>query len=172
MKTFNYSIFLSFCVMILIGFASCKHDPISSDIDWELYEMAQETEGFTWYKNNATPLIKSTGSGHSYPKLRTRYNNVASQFLDSNGQVIDNSKFTDGSLIVKELLNNNDALELYAILLKDADNEHADANGWVWGYLTASGDVTESATNKGAACISCHSQPGNIDYGLMNKEFP
>lgn len=172
MKKISFYLLTIFSIGSLIGFNSCKNDPIETDIDWELYEMAQSTSGFNWYKNSSVPLAKSAGSGHSNPKLRTRYNDIASSYLDSNGKVMDSILFRDGSLVVKELLDGNDNLQRYAILYKDSDNQYADANGWVWGYIDANGDVAVSATEKGAACIGCHSQSGNIDYGLMNKEFP
>lgn len=165
--------FIGVCFIFLTaGLQSCKNDPITTDIDWELYEMAQKTNGFNWYKNSANALNKSSGSGHPNPKLRTRYNATASQFLDANGMVMAGTEFTEGSLIVKELLSSNESLDRYAILYKDSDNEYADDQGWVWGYMDADGTVAESATKKGTSCIGCHNQSGNIDYGLMNKEFP
>ncbi|MFT4754382.1 MAG: hypothetical protein ACI85Q_001940 [Salibacteraceae bacterium] len=168
-QTFGIITLLAFS---LFAIPSCKNDPITTDIDWELYEMAQKTAGFTWYKNSSAVWSKSVGSGHSNPKLRTRYNSIASQFLDSTGKVIENSNFSDGSLIVKELMDTDENLNRYAILYKDSGNESADANGWVWGYINADGTVAESATKKGVSCTGCHSQAGNIDSGLMNKEFP
>ena len=40
------------------------------------------------------------------------------------------------------------------------------------GYIYADGNVAYTSGNKGAQCISCHSQTGQIDYMLMNKYFP
>ena len=160
------------CTIVLGGLTSCKHDAITSDIDWELYEMAQKTNGYTWFKNSSTPLAKSSGSGHSEPLLRTRFNGIASTKLDSNGRVMDGIVFPEGSVIVKELLNGDQSLERYAILYKDSSNEFADANGWVWGYVFSDGRVAEKAENKGRACIPCHAQDDNIDYVLMNKFYP
>ena len=151
---------------------SCKHDPITTDIDWELYEMAQKTGGFVWYKNSDAAVNKSNESGHLSPKLRTRFNSVAASFLDVNGKVIPNTIFPNGSLIVKELLSNRETLQRYAILYKDDTHEYADSKGWVWGYIDANGSVAESATEKGKSCTGCHSQPGNIDYSLMNIALP
>ncbi len=153
---------------------SCTHDPIlNEDINQELYEMAKSTDGFTWYQLSDMGLAKSAGTGHNTsPMLRTRYNDVASLYLDSNGMVIANTQYPDGSLIVKELLSSGGDIDRYAILYKDSDNLSADGNGWVWGYIDADGIVAISATDKGTACISCHSQADNIDYMLMNKAFP
>lgn len=165
------TLFLSI-VFIAGTLVSCKHDPITTDIDWELYEMALQTDGYTWFKNTNAALAKSSGSGHSEPYLRTRFNNIASTKLDSNGRVMNGTTFPNGSVIVKELLNGDQSIARYAILFKDPTNEYADANGWVWGYVFPGGKVAASATERGGACIGCHSQSGNIDYVLMNKFYP
>jgi len=156
----------------IIGFStSCKKDkPEGSDL--ELYQMAKNTSGFTWYKNSNSSLNKSDGSGHTEPLLRTRYNSVAATMLDSAGKVKSDAIFPNGSLVVKELLDSQSKLSKYAILFKSSVHEDADANGWVWGYMEADGKVVNSAAEKGSSCIGCHSQGGNIDYMLMNLFFP
>jgi len=153
---------------------SCTHDQISANenVDASLYQMAMDTEGYSWYKYSDTALPKSSGSGHSNPKLRTRYNLLAASFLDSNGLVVPGTQFPDGSTIVKELMSNTEVIERYAVLFKDSNHAYADANGWVWGYIDADGTVAVKASDKGQACINCHSQADHIDYGLMNKAFP
>lgn len=161
-------------ILFMTGVTSCTHDPISieEDIDTQLYQMALTTDGYSWYKNSDALLPKSSGTGHSNPFLRTRYNATASLFLDSNGMVIPGTEFLDGATIVKELISDDGDIERYAILFKDSDHTYADANGWVWGYINADGTIAAEAANQGAACINCHSQADNIDYGLMNKAFP
>ena len=136
-----------------ITLQACKKDEPAEGIDLELFNMAEETAGFTWFKNSDAWLPKSSGSGHNYTGLRTRYNTIASTQLDTDGKILANASFPEGSLVVKELSNGSSS-ERYAILYKRSDNEHADANGWVWG------------------CTGCHLQQDNIDYMLMNKFFP
>ncbi len=157
--------------IVAISLQSCKKDEPAEGIDLELLNMAEEITGFTWYKNADTWLAKSSGSGHNYTGLRTRYNSIAATQLDGDGKVMANASFPEGSLVVKELANGTLA-ERYAILYKRSDNEHADANGWVWGYVNADGTVATTAEDKGAICTGCHLQPDNIDYMLMNKFFP
>jgi hypothetical protein len=157
--------------LIVLTLEACKKNKVA-DIDDELYDLSKETSGFTWYKNSSSFLNKSSGSGHSQPLLRTRYNAVAATMLDASGKVMEGISFPEGSLIVKELNENSSTLERYAILYKKADSEYADANGWIWGYLEEDGKVILPASDKGSSCISCHSQTGNIDYMLMNKYFP
>lgn len=158
--------------ILIITVSACKKEEPAVGIDKQLYDMAVETSGFVWYKNSDVLLDKSAGTGHSQPFLRTRYNATAATQLDSAGKIIDGTSFPEGSLIVKELYDNATTFGRYAILYKQSSNEHADANGWVWGYVNADETVALSATAKGSSCISCHSQAGNIDYMLMNKYFP
>jgi len=152
--------------------SSCKKDKEAEGIDKQLLDMAQNTTGFTWYKNDGVLLDKSTGSGHNYPLLRTRFDEIATTMLDEDGKIMDSIVFPEGSLIVKELYSDASTLSRYAILYKQSNNANADANGWIWGYINADGTVAVTAEDKGAQCISCHLQEGNIDYMLMNKFFP
>ncbi|MCB9192122.1 MAG: cytochrome P460 family protein [Flavobacteriales bacterium] len=157
--------------IIAITLQACKKDEAAEGIDLQLFNMAQETNGFTWYKNSDAWLAKSSGSGHNYSSLRTRYNTTAATQLDGDGKILTNASFPDGSLIVKEL-SNGTSVERYAILYKMDGHEFADANGWVWGYINADGTVATTAEDKGSGCTGCHSQQGTIDYMLMNAYFP
>jgi hypothetical protein len=155
-----------------IAILSCKKDKgPAMGIDEEMLEMARPATGFTWYKNSPSLLGKSTGSGHNYAFLRTRFNGVAATMLDGARKVKEGSIFPEGSLIVKELTNGSEP-ERYAILLKRSSHPDADERGWVWGYINANGTVAEPASKKGDICKGCHNQAGNIDYILMNKFFP
>jgi hypothetical protein len=165
-------IWTSFTLAIVaIALQACKKDEPAEGIDLELLNMSQETSGFTWYKNSDAWLPKSAGSGHNYTSLRTRYNTTAATQLDGDGKVLANASFADGSLVVKEL-SSGTSVERYAILYKMSNNEHADANGWVWVYVNADGTIATTAEDKGAICTGCHLQSDNIDYMLMNKFFP
>ena len=157
--------------ILAITLQSCKKDEPAEGIDLELFNMAESTVDFTWYKNSEAWLAKSSGSAHNFDNLRTRYNATAATQLDSDGKILANASFPEGSLVVKELSNGN-TVSLYAILYKRSDSEHADANGWVWGYVNSDATVVTSAQDKGAGCNGCHSQSENIDYMLMNKFFP
>lgn len=165
--------FLSYSIVLVLflGVTSCNKNAKSST-DEDLYEMSKTTTGFSWYKNSSELLEKSAGSGHPQPFLRTRFNQTAATQLDSIGIIKTDAVFPEGSLIVKELLQDASSLERFAILYKDSDNEDADDRGWVWGYLDEDGKVAEPASKKGSSCINCHLQADNIDYMLMNKYFP
>lgn len=172
MKKHLSIVVLTIAVVSLSLINGCKDDTVEETTDERLYDLATESSGFTWYKFDDTLLNSSPSSGHTEPFLRTKYNGLASQHLDSTGKVKSGASFGEGSLIVKELYDGNKDLSTLAVLLKDADHVDADAEGWVWGYLNADGSVREAASNKGTACNNCHAQSGNIDYMLMNKYFP
>jgi hypothetical protein len=163
---------IALLTLISIFLFACKKDKALDGIDAELYKMAEETSGFSWYKNSDELLPKSSGSGHNFTFLRTRFNSIAATQLDGTGKIDQNAVFPEGSLIVKELINEDESLERYAILFKATNHESADENGWVWGYINSNSIVSASAKEKGASCISCHQQSGNIDYMLMNTYFP
>lgn len=173
MKTKNiFIVLMTFTFVLSVPLSSCKKDKEAEGIDKQLFDMAKNTSGFTWYKNDGALLNKSAGSGHNYPFLRTRFDAIAAAMLDSNGMIMDSIIFPEGSLIVKELYSDASTLDRYAILYKQSNNTYADANGWLWGYINSDETVAVTAEDKGAQCISCHLQEGNIDYMLMNKFFP
>lgn len=163
---------LACLALVLLAMTGCKHDPLLSPTDARLLDLARDLNGVTWYANNATPLPRSSGSGHQEAFLRTRYNSVAASVLDSAFMVTLDTLFPEGSLIVKELMTDASTLGSYAILLKDSDDPAADASGWIWGYIQADGTVRIPASEKGASCRGCHTQPGHIDQSLMNISFP
>ena len=162
----------AFTIALIVSLNSCKKDKEAEGIDKQLLDMAQSSDGFTWYKNSSALLDKSAGSGHNYPFLRTRYNALAATMLDQDGKIIEGALFPEGSFIVKDLYSDASTLGRYAMLYKQSNSSSADANGWIWGYINADGSVAVSAEDKGQQCISCHSQEGAIDYMLMNKFFP
>lgn len=157
---------------LALSLAGCKHEPDTTPLDAELYQLALNSSGHVWYKNSDELLPRSTGSGHSEAFLRTRYNAIAATALDTLYRVVADTAFPPGSLIVKELWSDASTIGTYAILLKRPDAEAADADGWVWGYLRANGEVRAPAIDRGAACRTCHMQDGEIDATLMNQYFP
>ena len=158
---------------LVFSILSCKKDKVEAvNIDQEMYNLSQGTTNFTFYKKSNALLEKGSGSGHNYPFLKTKYNQIASTMLDSSGKVKENAIFPEGSLIVKELYNDETTIGRFAVLYKKSGDENADAKGWIWGYINSDKSVAVVASQKGGSCISCHSQSGNIDYMLMNAFHP
>lgn len=166
------NILLAIAIVMIIVVNSCKKEKVAKGTDKDLFSMSNNSTGFIWYKKSSALLGKSSGSGHPQPLLKTRYNAIAGQQLDSVGKIKSGAVFSEGSLIVKELYSDASTIDRYAILYKQSSNPEADAKGWVWGYLNANGTVSQPSSDKGKACTGCHSQTDNIDYMLMNKFFP
>lgn len=169
-----FILFICFIGIVTINSCTKEKGAIATDeaTDAKLFDLAKETTGFNWFKNSNVLLNKSSGTGHPQPFLRTRYNSIASSKLDSDGKIVTGAIFPEGSLIVKELYDNAATLGRYAILYKKPGSVNADSKGWVWGYINSNGSVAAVASQKGASCVSCHSQSDNIDYMLMGKYFP
>ncbi|MCC6817250.1 MAG: cytochrome P460 family protein [Saprospiraceae bacterium] len=162
-------------LLVLIGMilaVSCSKDEAATGSDLELLNLAKASGIWVYYKLDSSYLNRSSGSGHNFKKLRTRFNAIAATQLDIDGKVKSNAQFADGSVVVKELTDDTHHVERFAILYKNSTHADADSRGWVWGYVNADGTVSESATKKGNSCIGCHTQVGSLDYILMNKFFP
>ncbi len=138
----------------------------------KIYEIAKQTSGFTWYKKSDALLVRNGKSGHIEAFQRTRLDATAAMMLDANGKVKEGSVFAEGSTIVKELVNADRTVNGYAVMIKRKADPSADADGWVWGYVTASGAERHPLSSKGNGCIGCHSIAGHIDRTLMNVSNP
>ena len=159
------------CLLMLLV-SSCKHESFEARFETEIYNKAKSTDGYVWFKYSNISLQKSAGSGHEQPLLKTRYNEIAATQLDSLGRIKTGAAFPEASMVVKELLDNNGIIEVYAVLYKNSQHPSADSKGWVWGYYNKDGTVRISSSLKGKDCSGCHSQSLNKDYMLMNKYFP
>lgn len=137
--------------------------------DAELSLRARASTGWTYYKNRADTLLRSTGSGHAEARLRTRFNATAAAQLDANGKVRTGASFADSSLIVKELIIGG-TLNRYAVMMKVRGSANASVGGWLWAYYAPDGATQISIGGKGGACVSCHSS--GIDYVRMNDSHP
>lgn len=137
-----------------------------------IFEIAKQTSGYTWYKRSDMLLGRTAKSGHIEPWMRTRYNTVAASVLDATGKVRNGAVFPEGSIITKELINADRSLNGYALMIKRKADASADPDGWVWGYVTASGAERHPLASKGNGCIGCHSIAGHIDRTLMNVSVP
>ncbi len=62
MKNMNRLIIFIFISNLWI-INSCKKEKVIEVTDIELYDMAKETTGFTWFKKSSSFLDKSSGSG-------------------------------------------------------------------------------------------------------------
>jgi hypothetical protein len=176
MKYFITSLIGSMLFGAIFALSSCTTAaPSGGDAaltDAAIFDIAKQTQGYTWYKNSDAYIGRTPKSGHSEALMRTRYNTTAAAVLDASGKVRSGTTFPEGSIITKELVNADRSLSGYAVMLKRKNDPSADADGWVWGYVTGSGAVRYAVANKGAGCIGCHSIAGHIDRTLMNVSVP
>ncbi|MGQ0643359.1 MAG: cytochrome P460 family protein [Gemmatimonadaceae bacterium] len=139
---------------------------VSDDV---LRQLVAGRANWAFYRNNASPLARSAGSGHIEPQLRTQYNPRAATQLDANGRVRSGAVFPDSAVIVKELLSGS-TLTTIAVMMKLRGSPQASQGGWVWGYFTPGGAVRVSVDARGSGCAGCHSS--GIDYTRMNDSHP
>lgn len=164
----------SLIVVALIACGDSSKDatspPAAAEItDAQLSALARATAGWTYYKNRPDTLLRSTQSGHSEARLRTRYNAKAATQLDAAGKVRAGASFPDSSLVVKELIVGN-ALSRYAVMYKLRGAANAGSGGWLWAYYAPNGTPQIAITARGGVCVGCHTS--GIDQTRMNDSHP
>ena len=155
-------IILAAGLSIFIVMKSCVyHDfgdfTTSDNSDASLFDEINEA-GYQFYQNGSL-LAAAPESPHGSFKLR--FNSAAASSLDNTGELPENGKFKEGSIVVKEIYQNN-SLSLYAVL-KKAPSDAAAGNGWLWSEYALDGSVLYSIESEGAGCIDCHSDTPNRD---------
>ncbi len=78
---------------------------------------------------------------------RLRFNSVAFQALDANGELPENGRFPTGSILVKESYINSSPNILTVI--KKAPTDPNAGDGWLWAEFRLDGTPTISITDKG-----------------------
>jgi hypothetical protein len=155
-------IFLACVAAIVIAVNSCEyHDTsdliTSTTTDEILFEVINES-GYQYYQNGNT-LSPASASPHGAFKLR--FNAIAWSSLDKTGELPEDGRFPEGSVVVKEVFIGND-LTIYAVLKKATSDANA-RSGWLWAEYSKDGSTAFSVTRKGNGCTSCHSESGNRD---------
>jgi len=144
--------------LMIVFFVSvgCKHQPAKSKEEI-LYETVISSSGFSWYKSNEKVLRSAASSAHN-AWFRVRYNEIASTALSDSGRLPKTSVFPEGSIVVKELFDEeNGAIKLIAVMEKNERSSNA-AEGWNWLEYYPDGTVFYGLKNKGEGCVSCHAK--------------
>lgn len=110
--------------------------------------------GFTYYKNDPNTFLPGTNGPHGPYKLR--FNKIGYNALTDNGKLPTGSAMPNGSLIVKDIYDANNAIKLYAFMYKRSGN-------WIWGEIQPDKEVYYSVYKNPSTCTNCHSQTGNRD---------
>ena len=161
MKKILFVCYFSAIGIILIE--SCTYHDLGRDsdvvhTDETLFDEVNVTDGYQYYVNGNT-LPAAIPSPHGSFKLR--FNQIAWEALDSNGELPSGKGFPNGSVLVKEVYN-ADGLFVYAVMKKEPSDASA-GNGWLWAEYFPDGAIAFSIERRGNGCISCHSEVPNRD---------
>lgn len=163
MKKFLH-IFFGLLAFIIIIIQSCKKDKADPPVDTtevDLYNTIINTSEFTYYAGTPTITAAAGNSPHGFE--RVRFNGTTKAVLDSTGKLPIGSSFPNGSIIVKDVFTSDTGGHFgYAVMKKDPANINS-AGGYLWAEFNVNGTVDYSITNKGAACVGCHSGSTNRD---------
>lgn len=145
-------------VFLLAIIYSCTKDkgrnPALAYTDNALRDSCQNTSAFVYYKND--PGTLHAGSNGPHGSFKIRFNHKAYAQLTDGGKLPVGGVFTDGSMIVKDIIRNGNLVK-YAIMYKLK-------GAWLWGEWTPDLKTKDISVNDNSSlCTSCHSQAGNRD---------
>jgi hypothetical protein len=153
-------IILKSVLVLLAGLSlvySCVKDkgknPQVAFTDYALLDSCKNEAAFRYYKDAPNTTYPGTNGAHGTYKLK--FNHKAYSQLVDSGKLPVGKKFTDGSMIVKEVYKGS-TLDQYALMYK--------YNGaWLWAEITPDFKIPHSVKADQGVCTSCHSQSGNRD---------
>jgi hypothetical protein len=145
-------------LLIAIGtvfFVACekKADAV---VQQSLFEQISNAAKYSFYKNDSSVLPSAPQSAHN-AFFRVRFNSIAAAALTESGKLPVNGSFPEGSIIVKDLYNQqNGNIVLYSVLKKESGNANSNT-GWLWAEYDTSGKEIYAIVSKGDGCVNCHS---------------
>ena len=159
MKPFK---FLTATIIVVILFKSCVyHDLTDRDLvdatDASLFEEANQS-GFTYYQSGNS-ISAAPQSPHGMFKLR--FNSIAFQALDASGELPEDGRFPNESMVVKESYVNG-TLNILSVMKKSPSDPNA-GDGWLWAEYRVDGTSAVSIEGNGSFCIGCHHDTPNRD---------
>jgi hypothetical protein len=156
-----YLLFVAFTIILIIDACKKAEVPEGALNDDSMYQLIT-SQNFTFYKNNSDRLPAVSASAHG-GYIRTSFNNIAQNALDSNGVLPSTEEFPDSSIVLKEIYDGQtDGLNLYAVMMKLPDHPNQ-SGGWIWSEYDPNGGTIISIAEEGKACVSCHSAVDNRD---------
>lgn len=150
---------LSFVTVLLLAVVyACTKDkgrnPSLAYTNFGLRDSCRNTAAFVYYKND--PNIVYPGTNGPHGSFRLKFNHKAYAQLTDAGKLPVGSLFSDGSMLVKEVLSGGNLVE-YALMYKLSGS-------WIWAEFTPDlKTVKHSVDAEHSVCTSCHSQSGNRD---------
>jgi hypothetical protein len=115
--------------------------------------------GFEYYQSGD---LLSPVSPSPHGKFRLKYNDIMISSLDPSGELPTGAAMKSGAIVVKEIYNDLDELQLYAVIKKAPGDANAQS-GQLWAEYALDGEPLISIEGKGAACVDCHASTPNRD---------
>jgi hypothetical protein len=144
-----------FILALIILVACTKKVGTNPDLAYSDFAMLDSiNKPLYYYKNNSTIIYPGTSGPHGPHKLR--FNSIGFKALVDSGKLPLSKKMPDGSLIVKDVYDGNNAISYYAFMYKLSGS-------WIWGEIKPNKQVLFSVNQNPSVCIGCHSQTGNRD---------
>jgi len=159
MKLFK---FLTATIIVVILLKSCVYHDLSDPeivdaTDASLFDEANES-GYTYYQSGNT-IAAAAQSPHGM--FRLRFNSIAFQALDASGELPEDGRFPNGSVVVKESYVNG-TLNILSVIKKSPTDPNA-GDGWVWAEYQIDGTPAVSIEGNGNFCTGCHNDTPNRD---------
>lgn len=152
-----YPIILVFIISLAVIYSCTKdkgRNPALAYTDFALRDSCQNSAAFVYYKNDPGTIYSGANGPHGTFQLK--FNHKAYAQLTDGGKLPVGSVFSDGSMIVKEILRGG-SLVKYAVMYKLK-------GAWLWGEWTPDLKVKDISVNDNSSiCTTCHSQGGNRD---------
>lgn len=152
------SVALLFCLVLGLAIVySCTKDkgrnPNLAYSDRALLDSCKNEAAFVYYKNDPSVIYAGTNGAHGTYKLKFNHKAYA-QLIDA-GKLPVGAVFSDGSMVVKEIIRNGSIVK-YAVMYKRN-------GGWLWGEWTPELVKDISVKDNSSPCTNCHKQAGNRD---------
>lgn len=125
---------------------------INSDAD--LFNLVTQREPFRSYAPFPRFEGMAPAAGPHRTMVRVSLNQRAMGALQ-NGRLPANTRFPDGSVVFKEVMNDAGVVQSYAVMYKASSDARA-GNGWLWADFSPTGTVGYPIANRGAMCTGCH----------------
>jgi hypothetical protein len=154
-------LFIPLSFLLVFSFViiySCTKDkgrnPSLAYTNFGLRDSCRNAAAFVYYKNDPNTVYSGTNGPHGAFKLK--FNHKAFAQLTDAGKLPIGGIFSDGSMIVKEILSGTNIKE-YAVMYKLSGS-------WIWAEFTPDlKSIIHSVDSEHSVCTGCHSQPGNRD---------
>lgn len=146
-------VFLITVVVLISCTKKVARNPDLAYSNFALHDSIEHT-ATKYYKNAPNVVYPNTGAPHG--PFYLRFNTIGFNALTDNGKLPVGKKMPDGSLIVKDVLDANGTISVYAFMYKKSGS-------WIWGEIKPDKQVLYSVDKNPSLCINCHSQNVNID---------